>query len=126
MGILKNKEIFFTDASLFFKNSCFNTEEEMRFVAEIRKNRLNDINYKITNEGKKKMYDFRISNGVFIPFIRMPLFGWSVEESWISTEIRVGPCLNFNSKKRGVLQFIESLDYTFNKIEIFCSAIPLG
>lgn len=123
--MVKEYKAWIAYASLFFKKSCFSAEEEMRFVAVVPKSKLNEISYELENGTKKKMYDFRISNGVFIPFIRIPLFGWNLGESWGSSRIGVGPCLNFDLKKEGILRLVESLDYRFNKICVVQSEIPL-
>lgn len=123
--MIKEYTSWISYASLFFKNSCFSTEEEMRFVAAVPKAKLNEINYELENGTRKPMYDFRVSNGVIIPFIRMPLFGWNNSENWISNRIGVGPCMNFDLKKEGILQLIESLDYKFHKIDVVKSEIPL-
>lgn len=42
------------DASLFFKNTCFDSEEEMRFVAIVPKCKLNDLSYTQNNGTMKK------------------------------------------------------------------------
>lgn len=112
-------------ASLFFKNDCFKTEEEMRFVAIVPKCKLNDLAYRQEDGTIRKMYDFRIVNNVITPYIKMPLFGWNIEENWITSRIGVGPCMDFELRKEGIMRFVESLDYSFHQFDVVQSDIPV-
>lgn len=123
--LVKEYKAWIAYASLFFKNACFASEEEMRFVAAVPKSKLNEINYEKEDGTKRKMYDFRISNGVLIPFIRMPLFGWSDGENLITSRIGIAPCANFDLKKEGIIHFVQSLEYKFDQINIVESEIPV-
>lgn len=123
--LVKEYKAWIAYASLFFKKSCFSTEEEMRFVAAVQKKELNEIHYKKEDGTTQKIYDFRISNGVLTPFIRMPLFGWSDGDNWITSRVGIGPCMNFDLKKEGILRFVQSLEYTFNEFSVVESEIPV-
>ena len=123
--IIKEYKAWISYASLFFKSQYFSAEEEMRFVAIVPKRKLKDLFYKKTDGVTIKMYDFRNVNGVITPFIRMPLFGWNISENWITSNIGIGPCMDYEQKKDGILQFIDSLDYNFNEIRIRQSNIPV-
>ena len=123
--IVKEYRAWVSYASLFFKNKCFESEEELRFVAVAPKNRLNELYYTKLDGTKVKMYDFRLVNGVITPYIKMPLFGWSSNENWITQRIGVGPCMDFDQKKNGIVQFEKSLDYKFHDLQIIKSEIPL-
>ena len=112
-------------ASVFFKNECFSTEKEMRFVAIVPKSILKDIYYERVDGTRVKMYDFRSVNGVITPYIKMPLFGWNTEENWITSQIVVGPCVNYELREKGIRQFIESLDYRLHELKIVKSKVPV-
>ena len=112
-------------ASLFFKNECFYTEEEMRFVAIVPKRILKDIYYERTEGTRVKMYDFRGVNGVITPYIKIPLFGWNTQENWITSQIVVGPCVNYELREKGISRFIDSLDYKFHELKIVKSKVPV-
>lgn len=111
-------------ASLFFKNSCFEQEEEYRFIAIAPISKLSALTYGYRNL-QVRMYDFRVANGVITPFIRMPLCLWNKDECWSITQIGIGPSHNRELKEKGIYQFIASLDYNFGKIDITQSKIPL-
>lgn len=123
--IINEYRAWISYASLFFKNEYFASEQEMRFVAIVPKNRLNNLHYEKKDGTKVKMYDFRNINGVIIPYIKMPLFGWNVSENLITSSIRVGPCMDFEQRKCGILQFVDSLEYRFHEIRVKKSEIPL-
>lgn len=123
--ICKEYKAWIAYASLFFKRSCFEAENEMRFVAVAPKEELNELFYEKLDETKVKMYDFRNVNGVITPYIKMPLFGWSDSPSWVIDRIGVGPCLDFEQKRQGILQFVDSLEYEFEDLEIEKSQIPV-
>ena len=97
----------------------------MRFVAVAPKERLNDLFYEKFDGTKVKMYDFRNVNGVITPYIKMPLFGWSDSPSWVIDCIGIGPCLDFEQKREGVLRFVDSLEYEFEDLKIEKSEIPV-
>ena len=125
MKIVKEYSAWVSYASLFFKHQCFSTEEEMRFVAIVPKSKLNNLYYERIDGTKVKMYNFRNVNGIIIPYIKMPLFGWNVTENWVTSSIGVGPCADFEQKKNGITQFVASLEYNFHKLQILESEIPL-
>lgn len=125
MKIIKEYNAWISFASLFFKNDCFSSEEEMRFVAIVPKSKLNNIYYERIDGTKVKMYDFRNVNGIITPYIKMPLFGWNVSENWITSSIGVGPCLDFEQKEKGIIQFVKSLEYSFHELRVIESGIPL-
>lgn len=112
-------------ASLFFKKECFASEEEMRFVAIAPTDNLKNLYYEEISGNKVKMYDFRNVNGVITPYLKMPLFGYNIENSYITNYIGVGPCLDFIQKRAGIKQFISSLDYQMDDLKIVESDIPL-
>ena len=111
-------------ASLFFKNSCFESEQEYRFVAIVPKDSLNDLYFEYDNV-KYKMYDFRTVNGVLTPFIRMPFNSYNVDDCWALYSIGICPCLNADLKILGLNNYIESLDYKMAWLDIYTSQIPL-
>lgn len=123
--IIKEYRAWISYASLFFKSQCFSAEDEMRFVAIIPKSKLKKLNYEKTDGTTIKMYDFRNVNGVITPYIKMPLFGWNIEENWITSNIGIGPCMDYEQKKEGIIQFIDSLEYKFHEIKICKSYIPV-
>ncbi len=111
-------------ASLFFKNECFAQEDEYRFIAIAPKDELSSLTYEYKQKNIK-MYDFRIVNGVIIPFIKMPICFWNEEECWAITRIGIGPSLNSELKEKGIKQLLASLDYGFGEMSIIKSEIPL-
>lgn len=123
--VCKEYKAWISYASLFFKKQCFSAEEEMRFVATIRKNELNNLFYELDNGNKIKMYAFRNVGGVITPYIKMPLFGWSDETSWVTSNVVVGPCMDYSQKKDGILRFVDSLDYKFHDLHVKESEIPV-
>ena len=123
--VCKEYKAWISYASLFFKKQCFSAEEEMRFVATIRKNELNNLFYELDNGKKIKMYAFRNVGGVITPYIKMPLFGWSDETSWVTSNVVVGPCMDYSQKKDGILRFVDSLDYKFHDLHVKESEIPV-
>lgn len=110
--------------SLFFKDVAFESEQEYRFVAIVPVSKLNSLSYTY-NDSENKMYDFRILNGVFIPFIKMPFNYWNVDECWVVRNIRISPSSNYEQKKNGLMRFICSLEYEIPELQIFHSEIPL-
>ena len=123
--IIREYTAWISYASLFFKNECFASEDEMRFVAIAPKNKLQNLFYEKEDGTKIKMYDFRNVNGVIIPYIKMPLFGWHISENWITSNIRVGPCMDYEQRKNGIVQLVDSLEYSFNELNVRKSEIPL-
>lgn len=111
--------------ALFFKDKCFEDERETRYVAVVPNDRLKDLFYEYNGQ-KYKMYDFRIVNGVLVPYIKMPFNGWNGEECWAINSIRVGPSGNAEQKIAGLKQFVQSLDYTFGEeCKILSSNVPV-
>jgi len=110
--------------ALFFKDECFKDERETRYIAVVPKDRLNDMYYEY-NGVRHKMYDFRIVNGMFIPYIKMPFNGWNQEECWAIRSIRIGPSDNADQKEAGLSQFMKSLDYELEECRIKKSRIPV-
>lgn len=97
----------------------------MRFVAVAPTDHLKDLYYEDVNGAKVKIYDFRNVNGVIAPYLKLPLFGFHIEESYITYYIGIGPCLDFSQKSAGLKQFISSLDYKMDNLKIVESDIPL-
>ncbi len=110
--------------ALFFKDECFEDERETRYVAIVPRNELYHLYYEY-NGVKYKMYDFRIVNGAFIPFIKMPFNDWNLEECWAIRSIRIGPSSNARQKEAGLKQFIMSLDYKMADFKLLQSDIPV-
>lgn len=111
-------------ASLFFKNECFSSEKEYRFIAVVPTDLLNTLTYDY-NGHKYKMYDFRIVNGVLTPYIKMPFNYWNVSDCWVIDSIRISPSMNFEQRKLGLELYINSLDYRMANYRIYKSDIPL-
>ncbi|MGX9157128.1 DUF2971 domain-containing protein [Priestia megaterium] len=80
--------------SLFFKDSCFEQEEEFR-VAFIGKHR------DATQEG------FRVSNGAFIPYIKAPF----AENKEVIESITIGPKNKMDIAKEGLSKFLDHHGY---------------
>lgn len=110
--------------SLFFKSDRFASEEEYRFVAIVPVDKLNEIYYE-NNGCKYKMYDFRVVDGVLVPYIKMPFNYWHEEDCWAIDSIGISPSLDFKQKKVGLEHFIKSLDYKMKNCEIYVSDITL-
>lgn len=111
-------------ASLFFKDDHFFGEEEYRYVAIVPEDRLNYLNYSYKNK-TFKMYDFRIVNGTFIPYIKMPFNFYHVDECYAIESIRVGPSEKQEQKAKSIERLIQSLDYDMKIGRILYSNIPL-
>ncbi len=112
-------------ASLFFKDECFSSEEEYRYVAIAPVDKLSTLTYEDDQGRVYNLYDFRIVNGVFTPYIKLPFNCWNIEECWVIDSIGISPSANFEQKKNGLEQFIKSLGYKLAHQNIFSSKIPL-
>ena len=110
--------------ALFFKDECFADERETRYVAIVPTDALNDLYYEYKGN-KYKMYDFRIVNGMFIPYIKMPFNDYNKSVCWAINSICIGPSGDDEQKEVGLRQFICSLDYEFEKCPIIKSTIPV-
>ena len=55
----------------FFKDECFKDEDEYRYVAIVPIDKLKDLSYEYKSINYK-MYDFRLVNGVFVPYLKIP------------------------------------------------------
>ena len=122
--IIKEYTSWISVEALFFKDECFQDEQETRYVAIVPTAKLNSLYY-VYKEKEYKMYDFRMVNGVLTPFIKMPFNDWNVDECWAIDSIRIGPSANSDQKKAGLEQFIKSLDYKLYECEIYKSEIPV-
>ncbi len=122
--IVKEFSSWMSVKALFFKDECFEDERETRYVAIVPTDELNNIFYEYKGN-KYKMYDFRIVNGICIPFIKMPFNDWNQDVCWAIRSIRIGPSGNDEQKEAGLKQFIRSLDYEFDTCDILKSRIPV-
>lgn len=111
-------------ASLFFKHSCFSSEEEYRFVAIAKTQTLTELYYK-DNDKVIKMYDFRIVNNVPAPFIKMPFCTYHTQDSSVISRIGIAPSSQSDLIIDGIKRFIGSLDYQLSDIEYYRSVLPL-
>lgn len=110
--------------ALFFKDQCFEDEKETRYVAIVPTDKLKDLHYEYKGNAYK-MYDFRIVNGMLIPYIKMPFNDWNEGICWAIDSIRIGPSGDADQKEAGLKQFIQSLDYEFDKCSIVKSNVPV-
>jgi Protein of unknown function (DUF2971) len=94
--------------SMFFKDCCFEQEEEFR-IAFMRR-------------GKKFKQDgFRISNGAFIPYIKAPF----IKQEEVIESITIGPKNKMDIAKEGLSKFLDHYGYSPLKQEnIKQSRIP--
>lgn len=122
--IIKEFTSWISVEALFFKDECFQDEQETRYVAIVPTEKLNSLYY-VYKEIEHKMYDFRMVNGVLTPFIKMPFNDWNVDECWAIDSLRIGPSDNSDQKKAGLEQFIKSLDYKLHECKIYKSKIPV-
>lgn len=122
--IIKEYTSWISVEALFFKDKCFEDEREIRYVAIVPNSKLKELYYEY--KGKKyKMYDFRIVNGMLIPYIKMPFNNWNQKECWAINSIRIGPSGNADQKVAGLKQFIQSLDYELAECDVMKSNIPV-
>lgn len=110
--------------ALFFKNECFASENEYRFVAIAPVDQLKDLYYEYKGT-QYKMYDFRLVNGVLTPYIKMPFNFWNTDECCAVTSIGIGPSINATQMENGLKQFLKSFDYVMEDCDIYQSQIPL-
>lgn len=122
--IIKEFTSWISVEALFFKDQCFEDEKETRYVAIVPTDKLKDLQYEYKGN-KYKMYDFRIVNGMFIPYIKMPFNDWNRDVCWAINSIRIGPSGNADQKEAGLKQFIRSLDYDFEKCAVMKSKVPV-
>lgn len=122
--IIDDYKSWISVASLFFKNECFFGEYEYRFIAAVPVNKLRYLTYD-RNGSAQKMYDFRLSNGVLTPYIKMPFNLFMKDECWDIRSIGISPALNNTQKELGLKMFLQSLDYDLAKCDIYHSNIPL-
>lgn len=92
--------------SIFFKDECFSQEQEFR-VALL-----------YLNNSDSKIYDCRISNGTFIPYVKIKFNRESVEG------ITIGPKNNMDINKEGLNKFLQKHEYDLTKVNISKSKIP--
>ena len=122
--IIKEFHSWISVEALFFKDKCFEEEQETRYIAIVPTRMLNDIFYEY--KGKSyKMYDFKIRNGAFVPYIKMPFNDWNEDTCWAINGIRIGPSTNADQKELGLKQFMDSLDYKFADCQVVKSTIPV-
>ncbi|KXZ15312.1 hypothetical protein AXI59_02095 [Bacillus nakamurai] len=92
--------------SIFFKDNCFSQEEEYRIAI-------------VPYLSKKIQYDCRISNGTFIPFIKLGFHKNRVKG------ITIGPKNNMDITLEGLVQFLNLHEYNhISKDSIRYSCIP--
>ena len=76
-----------------------------------------------------QMYNFRAVDGVLTPYIKVPIWGTDDLDLkatfWNVASIGIAPCLNFELKKNGVIQFVKSLPYRVENFQINKSKIPV-
>ena len=95
--------------SIFFKDSSFNQEEEFRIAAYFT-----DVEY------AKKVTKFRISNGIFIPYI--PLSIENINNNKLIQSINIGPKNSLDIAKVGMEYFLNSCN--MEEVEVKKSKIP--
>ena len=122
--VIKEFTSWISVEALFFKDQCFEDERETRYVAIVPTDMLKDMYYEY-NGNKFKMYDFRIVNGMLVPYIKMPFNDWNKDVCWAIKSIRIGPSGNAEQKEAGLKQFVHSLDYEFENCAILKSNIPV-
>lgn len=110
--------------ALFFKDECFEDEQETRYVAVVPTESLKALTYK-NGEKTGKMYDFRFVNGVLTPYIKIPFGNWNQKTCRAIDYIGIGPSANADQKEAGLRQFIRSLDYELESCLIAKSKIPV-
>ena len=110
--------------ALLFKDECFSEEQESRYIAVVPTDKLRELHYTY-KEKEYNMYDFRINNGVLIPYIKVPFNEWNVDACWVINSITVGPCYNAEERMASIKMFIDSLDYKFKDCSICKSIIPV-
>ncbi|TWO93713.1 DUF2971 domain-containing protein [Bacillus velezensis] len=92
--------------SIFFKDNCFSQEEEYRIAI-------------VPYYREKIQYDCRISNGTFIPFIKLGFYKDRVKG------ITIGPKNNIDITLEGLVQFLNLNEYDhISKDSIKNSCIP--
>lgn len=122
--VIKEFTSWISVEALFFKDQCFEDEQETRYVAIVPTDKLRDLQYSYKGN-TYKMYDFRVVNGMLIPYIKMPFNDWNEDTCWAIDSIRIGPSGNAEQKAAGLKQFIHSLDYDFHECDILKSTIPV-
>lgn len=71
------------------------------------------------------MYNFRIMNGVFTPYLTMPFNLFHIETCYAIRSICIGPSYNQKLLKNGLEQYFNSLDYYLDECKIHFSNIPI-
>lgn len=122
--VIKEFTSWISVEALFFKDQCFKDEQETRYVAIVPTDKLRDLQYSYKGN-TYKMYDFRVVNGMLIPYIKMPFNDWNEDTCWAIDSIRIGPSGNAEQKAAGLKQFIHSLDYNFHECAILQSDVPV-
>ncbi|WP_286068700.1 DUF2971 domain-containing protein [Bacillus sp. (in: firmicutes)] len=89
----------------FFKDSCFRQEEEYRIVL-------------IQNAENEQNYECRVSNGTFIPYIKMKFNKNNVKG------ITIGPKNKMDISEEGLKSFLKLNKFNVENIEINRSKIP--
>ncbi|PGD44273.1 hypothetical protein COM17_08395 [Bacillus altitudinis] len=92
--------------SIFFKDECFSQEEEFR------------IAFLYLRNSDAKIYDCRISNGTFIPYVKIKIDCNSVKG------VTIGPKNNMDINKEGLRKFLWKHEYDLTKVNISKSKIP--
>ncbi|MEH7798951.1 DUF2971 domain-containing protein, partial [Bacillus safensis] len=70
------------------------------------------------NNNDSKIYDCRISNGTFIPYVKINVNRDSVRG------VIIGPKNNMDINKEGLSKFLQKHDYDLTKVSISKSKIP--
>lgn len=124
LKIVRDFKEWISYISVFFKDESFVSEEEYRFVAIAPKNKLKMLFYK-DGQASIKMYDFRIVNGVSVPYLKIPICSYNSEEFWGIDSIGTSPTQHYDQMANGIIQLISSLDYVLPNFRIRKSNIPL-
>lgn len=122
--IRKEFQSWLSITSLFFKHASFHGEEEYRYVAISPVFRLNDLNC-CRNGTRTKMYDFRLVDGVFTPYIKIPFWGVYSHHNDAIVNVTISPSANSAQKKLGLSTFVRALHYPLTENKIEYSSVPL-
>ena len=99
---------YIMDISLFFKDSAYKDEEEFRFIISLD-------NSKIKSNAIE--YDFRFTNDILIPFLKIPFDKEMIEF------VGIGPCMDSDSSSKSLYALLEYYDYSNTDVGV--STIPL-
>lgn len=123
--IQKDFKSWLSITSLFFKHASFRDEEEYRYVAICPICKLNDLCYAPRNGNAFKMYNFRIVNGVFTPYIMIPFCDAPNQYNETISKVMISPSANCEQRKLGLVAYIKALNYPLTEDKIEYSSVPL-